>query len=814
MESQEKSQKTTKYETLQTFVYDDNQKPEWKSLRTKDEFCNEFLQSSADTYARQNNQKLHLRTQLESGVLISPDLKVENFYYDFPSTNDAGKPITTYHDGYLNYLLTAWRNDCGIEVGPWHIWNVVLHQLCKTVKDDPQKYRDVFTSSSEKIEIIFNDGAMFEIDRFIAELRKYVPLNIDTFVPEFPGQPSLYRESMYGLFADMVQEFYTCGILSCSIPKIRLIGSDEDWMKLLDTVKDVNKFFDAKKVKVEYLTNATKKIFEMMTHLHDPAYWKDFFSVIRCGSGGEQEITGHVVKLLIPRPIFKTSEVPNMISRYPFKYHPAGEKKSDMSFVSGIFYSTVDEDGFLVPEYYTNILWKNMDRCKCSDIDITDIKIQLEFVKRMTKYDDHYYGPSRKHVELKRMYMENSLSYSHYNDLKTLSQISPPTFESYFKESQQYSETPDKDALPKLKKSYKKYVKLVKKHNEICRKVYKAHSSENVIRILNDFEVSKDRDRNRSRENEIHPFQQEYLNEWNKRREDELIEAKTKSDGKYCFWLRDYLTYKGSSGDCIHTHEFPTVEMNEYINILKLQQEDVDFITANFNVIFSYVSNNFEYFQKLVLMYNSNVWAMLLNEFSKRPFFYDWTRGSYCWSDPKVPHVEAKKVYQNVRKHLPYEMTLELAHELALNLVFYILNNFSKEKRFDFDVREYIVCGFLESIKSSFPEILELISGRYEYWVKDSITEVIEGYMKTRGTDRENLDYYNPETRFNDSYSSKRVAIKFWKEYAQITGYPKSDIDSISDNLINQISEQHGCSYRVTNNTNVSTNEAANENTN
>ena len=796
MELNKKSQKTTKYDTLQTFVFDENQKPEWKSLKTKEEFCNEFLQSSADTYARESNQKLHLQTQLETGVLISPDLKVENFYYNFPSTNSGGKPITTYHDGYLNYLLTAWRNDCGIEVGPWHIWNIILHQLCKTVKDDPQKYRNVFTTSSEKIEIIFNDGAMFEIDKFIEELRKYVPLNIDTFVPEFPGQPLLYRESMYGLFADMVQDFYSCGILSCSIPKIRLIGSDEDWMKLLDTVKDVNKFFDAKKVKVEYLTNATKKVFEMMTHLHDSNYWKDFFSVIRCGSGGEQEIKGHVVNLLIPRPIFKTSELPNMISRYPFKYYPAGSKKSDMNFVSGIFYSTVDEDGFLVPEYYTNILWKNMDRCKCSNVDINDIQVQLEFVKRMDKYDDYYYGPSRKHVQQKRMYMENSLSYSHSNELTTLSQISPPTFESYVEEAMKYSERRKKDVLPKLKKSYSKYVKLIKLHNEICRKVYKAHSNENVISTLKTFINSQNRS---SGEEQLHPYQQEYLDEWNKHREDSLREAKTKSDGKYCFWLRDHLTYKTEGGStCIHTFEFPTIDTNEYVNVLKLQQSDVDFIKANFNVIFSYISNNFEYFQRLICMYNSEIWGMLLNEFGKKPFYYDWTRGAYCWSDPRLPRDEVKKVYDNIRKHLPYEMTPELAQELSINLVFYILTHFSKETQFDFHVREYVVSGFLESIKISFPEIIKQISERYEYWTKDSITSVIETYMKSIGTDSET--YRHPEKEFNDRFSSTKVATKFWNEFAKMTGYPKENVQFLSDNLVDQISEQHGCSYRVSRN--------------
>lgn len=222
---------------ISEFVYDENQKPEWKSLMTESEFSSQFLESSADTFAKTENPIQHLKSQLANGANIRRDLKIENFLNDLPKAGKNGSPIKTYHNGYLKYLLTAWRNDCGIEIGPWHIWNVILHQLCHLVKENPEKYRSVFTTSNEKIHILFTDGQMFDIDRFINELKKHVPLNIDTFVPQFPGQPPLYRESMYGLFADMVQDFYSCGIMSCSIPRIRLLGSDEDWLELVKTVR-------------------------------------------------------------------------------------------------------------------------------------------------------------------------------------------------------------------------------------------------------------------------------------------------------------------------------------------------------------------------------------------------------------------------------------------------------------------------------------------------------------------------------------------------------------------------------------------------
>lgn len=48
-----------------------------------------------------------------------------------------------YFDGYIQYLMRAYENDCGIVVAPWYIWNVIMKQISDIVKETPEKYRNI-----------------------------------------------------------------------------------------------------------------------------------------------------------------------------------------------------------------------------------------------------------------------------------------------------------------------------------------------------------------------------------------------------------------------------------------------------------------------------------------------------------------------------------------------------------------------------------------------------------------------------------------------------------------------------------------------
>lgn len=83
---------------------------------------------------------------------------------------------------------------------------------------------------NEKKIFEFRDGGDFDIFRFINALNEYVQFDVKSLIPQFVNQPVGYVESMFGLLVDMVQNYYGCMIYGCGIPKVRLLGSKEDWV--------------------------------------------------------------------------------------------------------------------------------------------------------------------------------------------------------------------------------------------------------------------------------------------------------------------------------------------------------------------------------------------------------------------------------------------------------------------------------------------------------------------------------------------------------------------------------------------------------
>lgn len=578
--------------TTRVYVFDSNQKPDLKSLQTLEDFSMSFLKSSQDQYPKGKNNLDQLKLEKTNGVKIGAKHKIENFYKDVPE----GK--TTYHNGYLKYLLTCWHNDCGAQIGPWHVWNIVLHQLCQHVKDNSAKYRDVFTSSSEKITITFMDGAMFDIDRFINELRSHVPVNIDTFVPQFPNQPPMYRESMYGLFADMVQEYYGCMILSCSIPKIRVLGSDGDWMALLDTVKSVNAFFTAKCVTVDYLTRSTSAIFEMIANLNNAEYWKNFFSVERCGSGSQEQIGGHVLKLLGRKGTYLVHDLPDMISRFPFVYAPGGSTK-DMNFVSGVFFSQLDDDGYLVPEYHTNLTYNDSNLCKVTERGAQETEILIEFFKRMKKYDTDG-GYVKNHLEFTDVPETFQRSFDYQQCVKGLQHIPIPDFDSYYAKRSHFDMGPKKDMLFTHKKKYDSNVHKFTIHNQ--RVTQSRGSLLQYLKLLAEHNA-------------------------------------TVRATKHYFWLGpDAVIKNPNNNERIWATDLPMLTVEKWLERLPLQADDVAFLQKNWDLIYDYIANNhFDIFKKYLFnMLNPTVFQMFFDSFQKKPFKFDWCSGGYCYTDPIV----------------------------------------------------------------------------------------------------------------------------------------------------------------------------------
>lgn len=378
-----------------------NIKPDFTNYNQKSQY-ESFISGLLKTCANVNEQRPHNRMYATNiGTEVKNQQRndstcAEDFKQRFPQDKEF------YHNGYLQYLLTAWRFDCGIEFGPWYVWNIILHQICTLVNREPEKYRKIFTNSDKKIGILWN-ASEFDIHKFITLLKPNLPNNIDVFLPKFNSPPTFYNESMLGLFAETVKHYYETMILACSIPAVRIMGDIQDWHNMRSAIDTVNDIFVSNGTPVKYFDMVKKTVDDFILNLDNSDYWKDLFSVIRCGSGSQEAIKGYIKGLLLDGDSKEilTTELPDMISRYPFKdlnYLPAQE----CNFISGIMYSYLDDDNILVPEYHTNVTFIDVERCRLTDMEIVMRQDLLKCAKILKHYGDDYSGNHKVFIPYRR----------------------------------------------------------------------------------------------------------------------------------------------------------------------------------------------------------------------------------------------------------------------------------------------------------------------------------------------------------------------------------------------------------------------------
>lgn len=308
------------------------------------------------------------------------------------------KECDYYFDGYLMYLLTAWKNYLGIEVAPWFFWNVILYNLKEINKQNPEKFRKLWTNRKDKTKFTIND-TKFDIKKYIERVKELCPTNtIDKLYVKFDGQPENYEESIYGVLADMSNDYYDCMILSCNIPTVKVLGSKDEWnhlSKSIDDVKDHYKNNDCLTVDVErYLDKCNNFIKECIDNLSNEEYWSQFFYVDKCGSGHQTKISGHVVELLLNNETL-ISSTPKITSRFNFDIHD-GEKVNKGSYISGLMSGDV-VDGVLVGKYsYLTTKYKFTSVKETEVKSKTDLIRCLEILNSYVRPNVHHNIPPER----------------------------------------------------------------------------------------------------------------------------------------------------------------------------------------------------------------------------------------------------------------------------------------------------------------------------------------------------------------------------------------------------------------------------------
>jgi hypothetical protein len=158
-----------------------------------------------------------------------------------------------YHQNYLRYLQRCWGDHLGAIFTPDILWNSLLSELTLIVKESPETYRNLFTKSTEKqnVIIINADPVTISLNRLIDCLKDIVPTNTDIFFPEFSTSTLRSKHAFNANFADMVSPFFSYFMLACSIPAIDIRGTEADYEKIADSWQKLKTLFGPEKEYME-----------------------------------------------------------------------------------------------------------------------------------------------------------------------------------------------------------------------------------------------------------------------------------------------------------------------------------------------------------------------------------------------------------------------------------------------------------------------------------------------------------------------------------------------------------------------------------
>lgn len=275
-----------------------------------------------------------------------------------------------HHGNFMQYLLACWNGHHGVVVRPDVIWFELLCELANLVNQHPDKFRHLFTKEAEGKGLIMIQTAtpaIMPLDLLIERLRALVPLDAETFLPQFSTGGKASRFAHYAAFADMASPYYDYATYLCGIPAIMVVGTQEDWDTALLAWKKIGDemrslvpeeagWFD----RVGATLEAIAAHQEDKSPESDPTkrFWSNFFTAKKCGSGSDVEIDGWFSNLYRTQP-------DGLRKPCNFLPHRAIVNYTDLSSGTaysmhvGVFFSILDEEtNFLSPSFGNVVLEK------------------------------------------------------------------------------------------------------------------------------------------------------------------------------------------------------------------------------------------------------------------------------------------------------------------------------------------------------------------------------------------------------------------------------------------------------------------------
>ena len=227
---------------------------------------------------------------LKDAYLYKQQLQRENIDFKYNILAQSDVPDSLFHSGYHSFfyaMYNAYADHRPFVLSPDMIWLLISQGFARHVNAQPEKLRPHFVDFSDKMTLLVEakngiDSASMQWEeifpRFTAQIAQHTGEDlIRTLTADFSTTTAVEKVASEITVMEAMKSYFEFVVFRvvCGIPEITLLGTPEDWEKVLEKSQALGKYdlrwwTDALRPLLEEFVNASKGDI-------DQDFWRNMF---------------------------------------------------------------------------------------------------------------------------------------------------------------------------------------------------------------------------------------------------------------------------------------------------------------------------------------------------------------------------------------------------------------------------------------------------------------------------------------------------------------------------------------------------------
>lgn len=299
--------------------------------------------------AKPNNRVSDISNSLNSLAQKQHSLTKE-FMYD---VIHGETETSLQNSGFVGLLSACYSQHLPVAIAPHDIWVLLLSEVSKEVAQHSDSYRRFFTKSNEKESISVPSESITEMPIGVLSkaLSEKILFDSGIIFQNFSNETPIVTQTIQAIFCDMASPFYSYSMFCCGIPSIQLLGTTEDWEKVLKGMTVLVDMFETSILKsyLQKIRPILQQFISASQEQVDVDFWKDIFTQKNIGSGGDLTIDGWITKLFITEHSFP--KLTNFTATNGVVKYTQLQTKQEFVAIYGGFDKEINDQGFYQLKY-------------------------------------------------------------------------------------------------------------------------------------------------------------------------------------------------------------------------------------------------------------------------------------------------------------------------------------------------------------------------------------------------------------------------------------------------------------------------------